>query len=156
MTNSMRQKWRYQQTINAGPEVIFPLLCPVREQDWLAGWQYRMIYSESGVAELNAVFATPEDSGEETVWTVTRYQPDEYAIHFARFTPDSRVCRLEVQVVPDTSEQSKVDIVYVYTATSDAGTDFLENFGERKFLVAMRFWEDSMNHFLATGERFEG
>lgn len=34
----------YHQTINAVPETVFPLLCPVREAEWLDGWQYAMIY----------------------------------------------------------------------------------------------------------------
>ena len=35
----------YRQTIDATPEKVFPLLCPVREAEWLDGWQYAMIYS---------------------------------------------------------------------------------------------------------------
>lgn len=34
----------YGQTINASPEQVFPLICPVRETEWLDGWRYRMIY----------------------------------------------------------------------------------------------------------------
>ena len=49
----------YRQTINATPEKMFPLLCPVREADWLDGWRYNMIYSESGLVEEGAVFSTP-------------------------------------------------------------------------------------------------
>ena len=28
---------KYRQTINAAPHVVFPLLCPVREAEWLDG-----------------------------------------------------------------------------------------------------------------------
>jgi hypothetical protein len=31
----------YRQTINAAPEVVFPLLCPVRESEWLEGGAFR-------------------------------------------------------------------------------------------------------------------
>ena len=48
----------YTQTNPASPEKVFPLLCPVREADWIPGWRYKLIYSESGVAELGCIFTT--------------------------------------------------------------------------------------------------
>ncbi len=39
--NSRRISREYRQTINAKPDEIFPLLCPVREIEWLDGWQHR-------------------------------------------------------------------------------------------------------------------
>ena len=32
----------YRQTIEASAETVFPLLCPVREAQWLDGWRYSM------------------------------------------------------------------------------------------------------------------
>ena len=48
---SHRVTHEYTQTNLATPERVFPLLCPVREAEWVPDWQYRLIYSESGVAE---------------------------------------------------------------------------------------------------------
>lgn len=48
----------YRQTIDAPPETVFPLLCPVREAEWLDGWEYEMIYSMSGLIEKGAAFST--------------------------------------------------------------------------------------------------
>jgi hypothetical protein len=69
----------FTQTNPAAPEKVFPLLCPVREGDWLLGWKYRLIYSDSGVAELGCVFTTPNPPGSaapdrasaKTTWIVT-------------------------------------------------------------------------------------
>lgn len=44
----------YRQTINATPEIVFPLLCPVRETKWLDGWDHTMIYSVSGFVDEGA------------------------------------------------------------------------------------------------------
>ena len=63
----------YRQTIYVIPEKVFPLLCPVREADWLDGWQYNMIHSTSGLVEKGAVFSTPHHDKNETVWMVTNY-----------------------------------------------------------------------------------
>ena len=144
---------RYRQTINAPPESVFPLLCPVREADWLDGWQYAMIYSESGLIEEGAVFSTPHEGEEDTVWIVTKHDPEKREIEFARFTPNSRTCVLRIAVGADTENRSFVEIAYTYTATTPAGNDFIEELTEETFLKAVVFWEKSLNHFLETGEK---
>lgn len=32
----------YTQQLCAEPEEVFPLLCPVREADWIEGWESRL------------------------------------------------------------------------------------------------------------------
>ena len=44
-------------SVDAPPEVVFPLLCPVREYEWLEDWTCEMVFSESGVAEEDCVSA---------------------------------------------------------------------------------------------------
>jgi hypothetical protein len=144
---------RYRQTIGAPPESVFPLLCPVREAEWLDGWRYAMIYSESGMIEEGAVFSTPHEGEEDTVWIVTKHDPEKWEIEFTRFTPNSRTCVLRIAVGADTENRSLVDIAYTYTATTPAGNDFIEGLTEETFLKAVVFWETSMNHFLETGEK---
>lgn len=144
---------RYRQTINAPPESVFPLLCPVREVEWLDGWQYAMIYSESGLIEEGAVFSTPHEGEENTVWIVTKHDPEKREIEFARFTPNSRTCVLRIAVGADTENRSLVDVGYTYTATTPAGNDFIEGLTEETFLKSVVFWEKSVNHFLETGEK---
>lgn len=144
----------YRQTINAAPEDVFPLLCPVREADWLDGWRYSLIYSASGLVEEGAVFSTPGEGEEDTVWIVTRHDPARRAVEFTRFTHRSRVCVLHVGVRPKEDDgRSFVDIAYTYTSLSSAGDAFVDGFTESSFLAAVRFWEQSMNHWLETGER---
>lgn len=143
----------YRQTIDASPDTVFPLLCPVREAEWLEGWRYTMVFSRSGLAEEGAVFTTPGKDGEEdTVWIVTRHDAVARVVEFTRFTPGSRVCVLRIAVTGE-RDRSFVDITYQYTALSEAGLAFIEGFTEESFQRAVTFWEDSMNHWLATGER---
>ena len=47
---------RFVHRVPAPPAEVFPLLCPVREHDWVEGWQAEVLHSESGVAELGCVF----------------------------------------------------------------------------------------------------
>jgi len=143
----------YRQTINASPEVVFPLLCPVREAEWLDGWRYTMLFSQSGLAEEGAVFTTPGEGEEDTVWIMTRHDAVQWAVEFTRFTPGSRVCVLRIGVKPASQGRSLVDIAYTYTATATAGNAFIDRFTEDAFRGAVTFWERSMNHWLETGER---
>ena len=145
----------YRQSINAPSDVIFPLLCPVREAEWFDGWEYEMIHSESGLAEEGCVFITPCDDEEDTVWVISLYDKARRKIDFTRFTPGSRICVLDIAVTPRGETGSNVDISYNYTGVSAAGNTWIDNFTEEAFLEAVKFWEKSMNHFLGTGKRLK-
>lgn len=143
----------YRQTIEANPDKVFPLLCPVREADWLDGWDYEMIYSVSGLAELGAVFITSNPGEEDTVWIITLYDPAAHRVEFARFTPRSRACLLTIAVSALNERRSHVDISYSYTSTASGGDKFIDSWSESAFLEAVMFWEQSMNYFLKTGRK---
>jgi len=145
----------YRQSINAPPKTVFPLLCPVRESEWLDGWRYTLIYSKSGLVEEGAVFSTQNAAEVETLWIVTRYEPENLRLEFTRFTHKSRICVLGIAVSTKTASSSHVDICYTYTSIAPSGNSFIEGFTEEAFLKSVRFWEDSMNHYLETGERLK-
>ena len=42
----MSRSWEHQ--VAAPPEKIFPLLCPVREKEWIPGWHAETVYLASG------------------------------------------------------------------------------------------------------------
>lgn len=141
---------KYRQTIEAPPDVVFPLLCPVREAEWLDGWQYTMVYSASGLVEEGAVFTTSNPGEADTVWIVTRYDRAARLVEFTRFTPGSRTCVLQVVVEPLGEARSHVHVSYTYTSIGRPGEEFIDGWTEEAFLKAMVFWEQSMNYFLKT------
>lgn len=65
----------FETQLSALPEKVFPLLCPVKEYDWIPTWQCNLIYSKSGYAELGCVFSTDfgDTSGLE-IWVVSAYE----------------------------------------------------------------------------------
>jgi hypothetical protein len=146
---------KYRQTISATPVKVFPLLCPVREADWLDGWQYDMIYSNSGFAEIGAVFSTPHHGINETIWLITNYDKVNFQVDFARFTPDSHTCFLQISVSANGHDKSFVDISYTYTAISEQGNIFIDSFTEESFLNSVQFWEEAMNYYIKTGKKLE-
>ena len=85
----------HQFTVSAPPEKVFPLLCPVRECEWIPNWRCEMLHSNSGVAEEDCVFRTNcSDTGPMTR-VVSRYEPP-VLIEFACFTVPGVVMRLKI------------------------------------------------------------
>ena len=52
-----RVKHSYTQSIKGTPEQVFPLLCQVRETDWIAGWT--IAYEFTSLGPLGALATTP-------------------------------------------------------------------------------------------------
>jgi hypothetical protein len=143
----------YEQTINGDPARIFDLLCPTREAEWLDGWDYTLLYSESGFAEEGCIFLSRQEGEKDTIWMITKRDVQNRKIEFVRTTPESRIARLTIVVVEKTATASTVKITYVITALCEAGNEFLEAFTTENFEAGMRFWEASMNHYLETGKK---
>jgi hypothetical protein len=142
----------YRQTINATPDQIFLLICPVREAEWLEDWDYRMIYSKSGLAEEGAVFSTPYEGEEDTIWIITEHDAIKHKVEFVRITPASRASILTVDVREKDERSSYAEITYTYTALTEDGNKFVDNYTEEFFQRNLKDWEESMNYFLETGK----
>jgi len=153
--NAKRIIRNYRQVINSTPENIFPLLCPERELEWLNDWNYKMIYSESGIAEEGAVFTTSKNGEEDTVWIITKHEKDMHIVEFARVTPNSMTSTLKIKVIQKDSSSSYVDISYAFTSLSTLSNKFIEEYTEETFLKNMKFWEKSMNYFFKTGKKLK-
>lgn len=83
--------------VPATPEQVFPLLCPVREREWVPGWSAEVLHSVSGVAEEDCVFRTDLGDAGPMTWVVSRYEPPR-RIGFTCFVADRYVMRLEIDL----------------------------------------------------------
>src|SRR5688572_20275858 len=100
----------YTQHLLAPPERVFPLLCPVREADWIVGWDPLLVVSDSGVAERDCVFVTAAQPA-DAVWYVTRHEPDAGFVEMIKITPQVTACRLSIQLRATTSG-CEADVTY--------------------------------------------
>lgn len=128
--------------IEAPPENVFPMLCPVREHDYLEHWQATVVHSESGLAEKGCVFETP---GPET-WYISEHNQQTGRIVFVIFA-SSRLSRLDVDLQPE-GNGSKLTFTYTHTALDRQGDAFVEGFTEQLFREKMDRFEDSLNQYL--------
>lgn len=140
----------YVQRLEGPPERVFRLLCPVREADWLDGWDPVRVLSESGLAEEGCVFVTT-DGADQTVWTVTRHEPAAGLVEMVRVTPGVTVCRLRItlEAAPHGTDAT---VAYRHTSLGPRGDDFVAAFTEAHYLAFMRHWERALNHYLRSGE----
>jgi hypothetical protein len=144
----------YTQRIHAEPSRVFPLLCPVRESEWIEGWDPVVVLSDSGVAEPDCVFVTSA-SDRVAIWYVTRHEPQDGFVEMLKITPGVTACRLTIQVQPAPGG-SDVTIAYSHTSLGPEGDAFVAAFDERHYGTFMRDWELRMNHFLAHGTAMPG
>ena len=150
----------YAQNNVAPPEEVFPLLCPVREAEWVPGWQYRLIYSESGVAEHGCVFITPNEDSTESTWAVTDYDPSSFRIAFAwvnagLVAAQIRICLSRSVEAQNSSGHTIALIQYTYTGLSPEGNREVERYDQEWFRHKMQSWEAAINHYLRTGKRID-
>ena len=146
---------QYTQTNIAPPEKVLPLLCPVREADWVPDWQYRLIYSQSGFAEAGCVFTTPNEDGSETTWVVTEYDPAKFLVGFVWLNPGLVAAQIRIQLERNSNDQTSAQIRYTYTGLSAAGNAEVDRYDEAWFRDKMQSWETAINHYLRSGKCIE-
>lgn len=138
----------FVQRLAAPPAVVFPLLCPVREADWVPGWDPRLVISASGVAERDCVFITT-DGDSESVWFVTRHEPEAGFVEMIRIAPDVTACRLTIQLRA-AEGGCEAEVTYSHTSLGPRGDAFVAAFSEEHYRAFMLEWEAKLNRHLWT------
>lgn len=139
----------YTQRLVAEPSKVFPLLCPVREADWLEGWNPTLVVSSSGFAEADCVFTTSAGPG-DAVWYITRHEPAAGFVEMLKIVPQVTACRLTIQLhACDTG--SEADITYSHTSLGLEGDKFVASFTEEFYSKFMKEWESRVNYYLCYG-----
>ncbi len=141
----------YTMTLEADAETVFPLLCPVREHDWIDVWECRMVYSESGVAEAGCVFLTDLPKRGVETWMVSRYEPSRL-IEFCRIAGASRTCHLKVGLEDQGAGITVLDWTYTHTAVDEVGRRWIEGYSADRFEAEMKGMEARLQHFLREGK----
>jgi hypothetical protein len=108
----------YTQTLIGDPSKVFPLLCPVREADWIDGWDPALVLTGSGVAEADCVFVTSAQP-HDAIWYITRHEPDRF-VEMIKITPGVTACKLQIEVRASGSG-SQATIAYMHTSLGPEG-----------------------------------
>ncbi len=148
-TDRTRVHFRQPQHVHAEPEAIFPLLCPVREFDWIPTWECEIVYTESGLAEEGCVFQTSGDGGADT-WVISRYQPPE-RISFVRVN-SLRAIRYDIYLEPVGDGSTKLRWEQEITALNEDGDRHVAAQRREDFAATIATVERMLEHYLKTGE----
>ena len=153
-TTRVRVHLKQSQRVRAEPEAIFPLLCPVREYDWIPAWECELIYTETGIAEEGCVFQTdrPGDGGTDT-WVISRYQPPE-RISFVRVNP-LRAIRYDITLEPEGDGSTTLRWEQEITALDENGDRHVAAQSQEEFSTLIGTLEHMLEHYLKTGEALE-
>lgn len=140
--------------VKGSPEQVFPLLCPVREYEWIDGWQCEVVYTQSGFAELDCIFKTnfPADGPEDT-WVVCRYEAPQ-AIEFVRVNA-LRAMRFSIRLedVKTVGEKpiSRWRWQQTITGLNEEGVALAAAMTDEAYSAKIVDVERKLNHFLETG-----
>jgi hypothetical protein len=144
----------YTQRLVAPPARVFPLLCPVREADWIEGWVPLVVFSDSGVAEADCTFITPATPA-DAIWYITRHEPARGELEMIKITPEVTACRLNI-LLHEAPQGTEAVIRYAHTSLGPAGDAFIDAFTEEHFTGFMRQWETGINYYLEHGRMLRG
>lgn len=148
--NRRRKSFCYTQFLPAPPENVFPLLCPVLEYDWIDIWECEMMYTDSGVAELDCLFRTNIPHRGEEIWMVVRYAPYQL-IEFARFSA-THTTRYTITVAP-VEGGCEITWAQVLTALHEGGDKIVAQETDTGYTILMRTLCLLLEHYLRHGEK---
>jgi len=143
-----KETWtRVMHTLGSANET-FPLLCPVREYDWIPTWKCNMIYSESGVAEDMCVFKTHFSLEEdEETWVCTYYEKDR-RIEYLHYYPN-RIERLRIALIEEKPTTSDWKWETSVIGLNEAGNKQIESMEQsRQFFAINERLEKELNFYL--------
>lgn len=149
-TDRARVHLEATQHVAADPETIFPLLCPVREYDWIPTWDCDLVYTASGVAEEGCVFQTRKGEGGTDTWIVSRFEPPR-RISFIRVNA-LRTIRYDIVLEPGADGSTTLRWRQEITALSADADAHVAAQSQDAFTEQIGMVERMLEHYLATGE----
>ena len=130
---------------------IFPLLCPVRENEWLPYWSCGIVHSDSGKAEKDCVFITNFPDRGDMIWVTTKYDPPNN-IQYTIFKPNSHVWNIEIFLEQQKPNKTQLLWQHTFTGLTPSGNKYLAEYTDAKHRSHLRLIEKALNHFVDTGK----
>lgn len=155
----IEKPYRRRQTaaiaLDADPDAVFALMCPVREYEWEPGWTTNIILSNCGRVEQDCIFTTPggasagstSDSA-EAVWVTPYYDAKKRALTMIKFTQGECVTRLDIEIA-QTPGGAVATVSYAHTALSESGRRIVDDHGAANFEVMMAQWKTAIEACLS-------
>lgn len=144
----------YEQHLDAPPDRVLPLLTPLGERAWAAGWEPEMRWEPPG-GGTGTLFVIRHPGQPETVWLLDAWEPASGHVHCVHVTPGSDVTEIDIRLRPDGASRSVATVRYTWTALGPPGIALVRSRTTEAYLHAMRHWETALNHHLQTGRKLD-
>jgi len=137
-------------SLSAAPPQVFPLLCPVREHDWIPTWCAQIVHSHSGFAELDCVFITQSPSEGQRTWVCTRFEPS-HAIEYTVFSTLGHVMHLSIALEAQGEAGTNVSWSRRFIAVNDEGEAWIEAISPQGMAEATGILAKLLDYYLVNG-----
>jgi hypothetical protein len=150
----IRQTHRCTQVWKGAKDEVFPLLCPVKEKDWVPGWSPKLVISNSGVIEQASLFIEA-DRPNDAIWVVSKHDPVNFEVAMYRIVPGVLVGRFEITLDHEDTNTTSAHILYEQTALGKDGENIVNEFTDESFAQFMDEFTRAINHYLTTGKMID-
>ena len=130
------------------PREAFDYFTPEGERAWAKGWEPRYLHPADGRATAGMVFTTGH-GGEETLWTMTRHEPEAGVVEYLRVTPGSRMGSVRVQC-SQALGGTRVTVTYALTALTPRGNETLRALDGPAYEAFIESWKASIRSATTT------
>src|SRR5690242_17749198 len=138
--------------LNGPIDKVFPLFGFLEEKKWSRGWDPRVIATTDSLQD--SVFTYSHD-GLTATWILTEYDPIEHRVTYAVFVPENRTMTIRIVCAPEGS-RTRATVSYTFTALSKQGASDLSQFEQQDFALRILHWQHAIDHYLETGQQWQG
>jgi hypothetical protein len=144
--------------IHAPAGKVFPLLCPVKEYDWIDGWDCRLVFTGSGTNEEGCIFTEgimgPVLAGSpvSSTWITNRYDEENHHIQFVIFVHGMAVIRYDVALMDRDNGLTRVEMKFEITAMNDKIGRLSDEEIRARLMSVVTFLTQALKHYCETGE----
>jgi hypothetical protein len=152
------QKVQRSHTIklSAPPERVFPLLCPVREEEWIPGWEnetYELIFSKSGFNEEGCIFKTNFRVPAESIWSCLKFDRKNYEVEFLIHIIGLEMRKFNISLKQNDDSSTSAQFSMITTALSEKGNEFVSNLTEEEYVKFISRFEMTLNYYFQHGKK---
>ena len=129
------------------PERVFPMLCPVREADWVEGWDPDVVWTGSGRVEAGCVWIMDSGDG-SAIWTTVEHDPATWRVRFVKVVPEITSCDIAIRLESDDAGGCHAQLRYVHTALGPRGRELVTHFTASHFAEFSTSWQRALANYL--------
>ncbi len=153
-TDTLRIVKEIDVELEAPAKVVFPLLCPVKEVDWIDGWEdvCTIVYTASGIAEEACVFETDIPLEGKSLWICSRYDAENTQIEYIKHLFGKAVIKWRMSVCDLPGGRSVIRSRYIATSLTPEGRAYVQKLDEKGVRELLEGLQGRVNYYVTNGK----